>query len=726
MKRNLAARAGHWSATHRKTAIFGWLAFVIVAVVLGTAVGTQNQTDADLDIGESGRADAAMRAHFPDGEGESVLVQSKNLTADDAEFKAAIASVEQQMKKVDGVRDIESPLSGGGEVSKDKHSVLVEFEIAGDDEAAETKVDATLAATAAAQRAHPDLRIEQFGGASAEKALSASIEDDFKQAETLSLPITLLILVLAFGALVAASVPLVLALSAVGSTIGLVSLVSQISPVDESIASVILLIGLAVGVDYSMFYLRREREERAAGKSPSEALDIAAATSGRAVLISGLTVMIAMAGLFLTGFIVFESFAIGTILVVAIAMLGSLTVLPAVLAALGDRVEKGRVPFIGRRTQRAGDSRLWSAILDRVLRHPVVSTVIAGGLLVALTIPALGMKTADPSLDTFPKAQPVMQTYDRIPQAVPGSSQPAEGVVQADDVTAPNVQAGIEELRKQALATGLVHEPFNVEVSGDKKIAVATFALEGDGTGEESIRGVEVLRDSVVPATIDRVPGTTTDVSGEAANTKDFNDLLTSHAPYVFAFVLSFAFVLLLVTFRSLVVPIKAIVLNLLSVGAAYGVMVLVFQHGWGESVLGFESSGAITTWLPLFMFVVLFGLSMDYHVFILSRIREAYDRGMSTDEAVSHGIKSTAGVVTSAAIVMVAVFAIFATLSWLQFKQMGVGLSAAILIDATLVRGVLLPATMKLLGDWNWYLPKRLEWLPRFEHEGSPQPART
>ncbi len=245
-----------------------------------------------------------------------------------------------------------------------------------------------------------------------------------------------------------------------------------------------------------------------------------------------------------------------------------------------------------------------------------------------------------------------------------------------------------------------------------------------DGTGEKAEQVVGQLRETIVPATVGSVPGVQADVSGEAANTKDFNDLLSSHAPYVFAFVIAFAFVLLLVTFRSIVIPIKAIVLNLLSVGAAYGLLTLVFVHGWGKELLGFEATGAITSWLPLFLFVVLFGLSMDYHVFILSRVREAFDRGMKTEDAVSYGIKSTAGVVTSAAVVMVAVFAIFAALDWLQFKQMGVGLAAAVLIDATIVRGVLLPASMKLLGDWNWYLPKKLEWLPRFSHEGSPQPA--
>jgi RND superfamily putative drug exporter len=349
--RNLAARAGRWSAAHRKTAIFGWLAFVIVAVFLGGALGTKNLSDSDTDIGSSGRADAATRAAFPDGVGESVLVQSRSKTVDDAQFKAAIADVKKRIAAQQGVRDVGKTV----DISKDKHSALVNFTINGDDDVAEKHVDATLAATAAAQKAHPSLRIEEFGGASADKALSKSIEDDFSRAEKLSLPLTLAILIVAFGALVAAGIPLLLALSAVAAAIGLTGVVSHVFPVDESISSVILLIGLAVGVDYTMFYLRREREERAKGRSPREALEIAAATSGRAVLVSGLTVMIAMAGLFMSGFAVFTSFAVGTILVVAIAMIGSVTVLPALLAALGDKVEKGRIPFIGRHKKSGED-----------------------------------------------------------------------------------------------------------------------------------------------------------------------------------------------------------------------------------------------------------------------------------------------------------------------------------------------------------------------------------
>ncbi len=496
---------------------------------------------------------------------------------------------------------------------------------------------------------------------------------------------------------------------------------SQIWPVDESASSVILLIGLAVGVDYTMFYLRREREERAAGRSAEAALDAAAATSGRAVLVSGITVLIAMSGMYLAGASTFTSFATGTMLVVAIAVLGSLTVLPAALSALGDRVNKGRIPFLSSPEERAGrEPRVWSRILDPVLRRPLVSAIAAGGLLVALAVPALNITLAVPGVDSLPRNLSTVQTYDEIQKAYPGEAIPADIVVEADDVRSPEVKAAIAELGDEVAARpDLFAQDLEVDkVSEDGTVALVAAPVAGDGTDETSKEALTTLREDLIPATLGAVEGVETNVTGLTAGTEDFNNLMAERVPIVLAFVLGLAFLLLLVTFRSIVIPIKAIVLNLLSVGAAYGIVTWIFQEGHLESVLGFESTGGVTSWLPLFLFVMLFGLSMDYHVFILSRVREAYDNGMTTSDAVSHGIKSTASVVTAAAAVMIAVFSIFATLSMVEFKQFGVGLAVAVLIDATIVRAVLLPATMKLLGDWNWYLPSWLEWLPRLQHE--------
>jgi RND superfamily putative drug exporter len=723
-KRNLAARAGHWSARHRRIAILGWLAFVVIAFVVGGAVGTKSLKDADSGNGESQRADRAIdNANFPDKADEQVLVSARTpgkFTVTDPGFKAGVDDVVARLKAAPHTVDVQSPYAQGnqGQLSKDGKAALVTFSIPCDDDATKTRVDATLDATAQAQAKHPELRIEQFGDASADKALGDSLDDDFRRAEFLSLPITLLILVVAFGALVAAGVPLLLALTAVIGTLGLVGPISQVVPMEDSANSVILLIGLAVGVDYSMFYLRRKMEERDAGRSSEAALEFAAATSGKAVLVSGLTVMIAMAGMFLAGNAVFTSFAVGTMLVVAVAMLGSVTVLPAVLSKLGDGVEKARVPFIGRlRHRNHGESRVWGWVIDKALAKPVISVIAAGGILVALALPALNMKTLNPGAAGLPHDLPIMQTYQRIQDEFPGGPMPAIVAVQAKDVTTPAIKDAIGELQRSA------HGPTTVTVSPDHTVALVSIPLPGNGTDDRSEAALEQLRKHTVPSTVGKVARA--DVTGMTAGSKDFNDTLHAHLPLVFAFVLGLAFILLLVTFRSVVVPLKAIVLNLLSVGAAYGVLTWIFQDGHLENVLGFKSVGGITSWLPLFLFVILFGLSMDYHVFIISRIREAVDRGERTEDAVAHGIKATAGVVTSAAVVMVAVFAIFASLSMIEFKQMGVGLAVAILLDATLVRAVLLPAAMKLLGERNWYLPRKLNWLPKFDHETTPEAAR-
>ncbi len=554
--------------------------------------------------------------------------------------------------------------------------------------------------------------------------MSEAFEKDLQKAETLSLPITLLILVIAFGSLAAAGVPLLIGISAVMATFGLIALPSQLLPVDESVSSVILLIGLAVGIDYSLFYLRREREERAAGRSPREALAVASATSGRAVLVSGLTVIAAMAGMLLTGDGTFISFGIGTMLVVAVAMAASLTVLPAVLAALGDRVEKGRIPFVGRlRRRRSAGEGAWAAIVDRVLKRPALSVLIAGGALVGLAIPALSMQMEVAGAESFPRDLAIVQTYDRIEAAFPGENIPAVVAVEADDVRSGEVASAIERLRAEADAGGQFTGRTAVAISPDGTVARIEIPIVGAGTDAASKRALETLRDEVIPRAFAGVDAEVS-VSGETAGNVDFTNRMTERLPLVFAFVLGLAFLLMLFTFRSIVIPLKAIALNLLSVGAAYGVLVLVFQHGLGHELLGFDTPGSVAAWLPLFMFVVLFGLSMDYHVFIISRIREAVDGGMDTDQAVRDGIVGTAGAVTSAAVVMVAVFAIFATLSMIDMKQMGIGLAVAILIDATIVRAVLLPASMKLLGKWNWYLPRSLQWLPAVRGEAEPEPA--
>ncbi len=730
--RNLAARAGRWSAQHRKAAILGWVLFVVLATVLGGRVGLNEIDESASGSGESKRGDMLVEAAgFPDQAGEQVLVQGKgSIKSADPRVTAAVKDVVNRLAAIPGITEIESPLNASDRVntvSRDGRSVVVNFTMPGTDDHVEKLVEKPLAAVADIQKAHSGVRVEQFGDVSATREIAAQDAKDGKRAEFISYGLMLIILLFAFGALVAAGLPLVLGATAVIGTVGLLGPVSQVYALAPDVAQLVVIIGLAVGVDYAMFYSRRMMEERDRGHSNEAALEIAGATSGRAVLISGLTVMTAMAGLLFAGNPIFAAFGIGTMLVVAVTVIGSMTFLPATLSFLAQKgwLEKGRVPYVTKRRHQAkGESRIWGAILTRVLKRPLVSAVIAGGLLVALCVPALGLQFKDPGFEGYSRSQPVIQTYDRVQAAFPGGAVPAMTVVKAEDVTAPPVRAAIAQLHDQALATGQLSEPSSVEISPDKTVAVVALSIKGTGTDAASDRSLEVLRSEVVPATVGKLAGAEVAVNGLTAGSKDFIDVTTSRLPIVFGFVLSLAFILLLVTFRSIVVPIKAIVLNLLSVGSAYGVLVLVFQDGHGEKLLNFQSVGGIAPWIPLFLFVILFGLSMDYHVFILSRVREAVDRGMSTDDAVAHGIKSTAGVVTSAALVMVAVFGSFALGSDQIVKQIGVGLAAAILIDATIIRAVLLPASMKLLGARNWYLPKRLGWLPKLAHEPDTAPA--
>ena len=729
MNINVAARAARWSGAHWKTALGAWLAFCVVAVALGAVAGTKMLKQADTAAGGTRKAEQMLRdAGFENQAAESVLVQSRTRTVSDGAFRAAVGDVVRTVSGLPQVESVRSPLApaDAGQISPDRHSALVQFEIRGEQDKADEKVQPILDAVDGVQARHTDFAVAEFGFASATHELGDTMNKDFQRAEYSSLPVTLAILLVAFGALVAAGLPVLLAFSGVLATIGLAALASHVVAAGDATQSVILLIGMAVGVDYSLFYLRREREERRRGFSPAEALRRAAGTSGHAVFVSGLTVLIAMAGMLFTGNAVFTSIAVGAMLMVAVALIGSLSVLPALLAKLGHRVDKGRIPLLARRS--GGESRIWGFVLDRVLRRPLLAALLSGGALLALALPATGLHTQLPSFTDLPRSLPIVRTYESIQRAFPGAQTPAKVVIQADDVTAPPVRQAIDDLKRRALASGQMFEPISTRINRAHTVETVSISLQGDGSDEASVAALETLRDRVIPATVGRVSATDAAVTGETAGTHDFNQQMTSHAPLVFAFVLALCFVLLLVTFRSLVIPIKAVLLNLLSVGAAYGLLVLVFQHAWAEGILGFHSNGAITSWLPLFMFVILFGLSMDYHVFILSRVKELHDEGMPTEEAVATGIRRTAGTVTSAAVVMVAVFAIFVTLRTLDIKQMGFGLAAAILIDSTVVRAVLLPAVMKLLGEWNWYLPRWLEWLPLFEADQEsmrPRPKR-
>ncbi|GAA1955150.1 MMPL family transporter [Kitasatospora viridis] len=722
----LAVAVGDWSARHRKAAVLGWLLFVVLATVIGSMAGTHKTTDADNGVGESGRAVRMLdQAGLTPPAAETVLVQSGAFTADDPRFRSAVADTVAAVQGTGRVSDVRSPYDSGA-FSADRHSALVEFAVQGAAKDAADKVQPVLDAVARTQAAHRDLSIAEFGDASAAKHFNDTFANDFAAAEWTALPLALGILLVVFGALVAAVLPVVLAMTAYLAAFGLLALTTPLVHTSDDASSVMLLVGLAVGVDYCLFYLRREREERAAGRDPQSALRIAAATSGHSVLVSGVTVVVAMAGMFLTGIADFTAMGLATIVVVVVAVLGSVTVLPAMLSMLGDRVEAARIPFIGRlrRSAPEGGSRLWGAVLGRVQQRPLAWTAVATIALLALSAPVLGLHTAQLSpAQELPRGDSVVQVGQRIAQAFPGSPIPSQIVVKAADVDGPAVRQAIAEFEQQAPASGSVFGPITVDSHPEHQLAVISVQLPGSGNDATSVSALTRLRTTVLPHTLGAVPGAEVAVGGSTAASVDFNAQLTDSAAPVFGFVLALAFVLMLASFRSLVVALVTTVLNLLSVGAAYGALSIVFQHGIGASLLGARSTGAITSWLPLFLFVILFGLSMDYHVFVVSRIKEGHDRGLDTRTAVAQGVRGTAGVVTSAAVIMIGVFAIFGTLTVTSMKQVGVGLAVAVLIDATVIRAVLLPAVLTLLGERTWYLPGWLHRLPDLSH-GSADPV--
>ncbi|MER5435305.1 MMPL family transporter [Streptomyces sp. NPDC002588] len=723
----IAAKIGGWSARHRKAAVFGWLLFVVIAS-MGGALGTVQSDDVDNGVGESGRAarilaDAGIKAPAQ----EVVLLSSPDLSADSAQFKSAVADVESAVKSSDQVAAVRSPYETGA-ISKDGHAVLVGYTMKeGRQEAAKT-IGEVLDSVTAAAAGHKDVKAELYGEATAQKSLTDTTNEDLAGAEYAAVPLALGILLVAFGALVASVLPVVLALTATAGAYGLLAFSSHLIPSDINANVVLMLVGLAVGVDYSLFYLRREREERAAGRSADDALRIAAATSGRAVVVSGITVVLAMSGMFLTGIATFKAMGAASIAAVVVAVAGSVTVLPALLSMLGDRVEKGRVPLLGRRRSANEDSRFWRVLSDKVLRFPLAAAAIATVALLGLAAPVLHMETAMPSVtqDLDPDT-PFVQAASHIDKEFTGNATTAKIVVATADADSGEVTRAIDEFKTKAIASGKLFDP--IEVTRHRQgVVEIEVPMAGRGADGPSVAALNVLRDSVVPQTFGAVKGTETAVTGVTAQSVDFNSQLKRSVVPVLAFVLVLAFLLMLTTFRSLAIAATAMVLNLLSVGAAYGVLTLVFQDGVGLSLTGGHSSGPIASWLPLFLFVILFGLSMDYHVFVVSRIREAYDRGADTRSAIAHGLRSTAGVITAAALIMVGVFAVFATLSVQSIKQMGVGLAVAVLLDATIIRAVLLPAVMALLGNANWYLPRWLSWLPDLSHSESgdeaPAPA--
>ncbi|WP_244200466.1 MMPL family transporter [Micromonospora arborensis] len=703
-----AARIGRWSANHPWLAITAWLCFVVASVVGGSLVGTVQATPQNSLHGELARADRIEQAGaFPDTPAaESILITARAGDLDLQRAQAVAIDLSARMRVLPEVAKVADPVT-----SPDRDAVLVEVEMTGSANDADARVGPRLEATTQAQQRYPDLWVEQVGSASLGKALTETLAADFVRAELISVPVALLILLFSFGALIAAGVPVVLALSAVAGAMGLAQFASHIFPAGELVSSIILLIGMAVGVDYSLFYLRREREERARGHDHRSAVEIAAATSGHAVLVSGVAVLVAMASLFLVGDNTFSSMAIGSLLVVGVAVVGSLTVLPAILVTLGRWVDRPRVPFLGRRIHRAQRSRFWAAALRPALRAPLVTLVISVGALVIVAVPALDMNLKKPTSTDLPRSIPILRTVDRLAQAFPSNDLGTSHVVavRTNAAGGPAVERELTELSRRITGDSRFAQdrPPTVRRSADRTVFLASVHVSGATDSGAATQSLRRLRGELLPQTVGTVADTEWAVAGRTASDADFRDRMAAALPLVVAFVLAMTFLIMLVTFRSVVVALTSILLNTISVAASYGLLVLVFQHTWAEGVLGFTSNGAVVSWLPLMLFVILFGLSMDYHVFVVSRIREAVQGGVPTRQAIEQGIVSSASTVSSAAIIMVAVFCVFATLSVVEFKQLGVGLAAAILIDATIIRAVVLPSLMRLLGEANWWAPR-------------------
>jgi RND superfamily putative drug exporter len=683
------------AARRPRTTIALWFALVVVCVTAGSLTGTKELGQSG--VGQSARASAQLSAaRLNQPSVEDVLIESGSAH----ETRAATRALEARLRDLAAVASIDGP-SQSAALSRDRGRVsLVQATLSPN--ATATTVTRAVASVRAS---YPRTSLRESGDSSQQEQAEGEVANVLGTAALVSIPLTLVILLLAFGSVVAALVPLGLALTTVGAALGGLSVLSQIAPNYSSTSSVVLLIGLAVGVDYSLFYIRRERAERAAGATSRAALDIASATAGRAILVSGTTVVLALGGLLLTGSAIFTSIALGAMLVASIAIVGSLTVLPATLALLGDRIERWRLPW---RRRPRGRSRGWRAVAGTVTGSPAVALLTAVCLLGALAVPAAGMHTLQPADGSdFPSSLSAVAAEHAIEREFPGAVVPGDVVVTGHSLGTPTARHALAALGRAAIHATGGQGRVAVTVAGNGHTALVAVPMPI--AGGAATHALDALRTQIAPLAGRLLPGAHALVTGDVAGNADFSQQLGSATVPIVAIVLALAFLLLLATFRSVWLASTVIALSLLSVTAAYGVMVAVFQHHWAQRLLGFTSIGAIISWIPLFLFVILFGLSMDYTVLMLERVREGRRAGLDPRAAAAEALVNTGGTVTSAAIVMVAVFAVFALLPTLDFKEMGVGLSVAILLDATIVRGIALPAAITLIGE-RWRVHPRAD----------------
>jgi RND superfamily putative drug exporter len=672
------------------------LVFVAAAIAVMSTVPTKQMSDSDGWVGESGRAASIMRdAGLADPPTEQVLITAKSGQLDRAAAATVAAQVQAQLGGLKGVGSV-------GELiyAQDGTAALVPITMTGTDDDADDNVKPLMAATEKIAAANPSVGVAEVGDASINQGVNDRVSKDLGSAEAISLPITFFIMIIAFGALIAAGIPVLLALTSVMAALGMYAPLSYLLPDSGTVANVVLLIGMAVGVDYSLFYLKREREERRRGLRTLDAVEVAAATSGHAVFVSGFAVIVAMSGLFLAGSPIFSSLAIASILVVLAAVLGSLTVVPALLGKLGHWVDRPRVPLLWRVNRRIGAGGISGRLISPVMRRPGLLAVLAIALLFALAAPAIGMKLRPGNIQTLPSDITQVQTFKRMEESFPMQRPSLDVVVKSDASQAADVRAGLQKLQGSVASNAdfAAVAQDQLRTSADGTVSVLTLALSHDDGDSANTKALQEIRSTLAPEALGGVPSAQVDVGGSLASDHDSSAQLSARLPWVVVFVLGLTMLMMLFMLRSVVIAVLTTVLNLLSVGAAFGVMTLVFQYTWAESLLNFHSTGFLIDWVPLFCFVVLVGLSMDYHVFVLSRVREGLQAGLPYREAVREGVRSTASVVTSAAAVMVSVFAVFAALSMTEMKQMGVGLATAVFIDATVVRLILLPSSLLLL----------------------------
>ena len=730
-------RIAMWSSRHRWPVFAVWFIATIALFVLSQAMGGIKADDPNGNPNQAQTESAKAYAVFGAGgdntptEDVGLVVTHPSLKVTDPAYQAYVAGIVTRLKgltvtengaTVPVFDEIQEPATAppqSGLVSPDGTTVRISARITGEQDLVDRHLVPVRAAITAIETDGSGFTVHSVSQTLTNEDITNLINEGLDRT-FITIGLTFIILLITFGAFVASIVPLVLAVTALVAAFGILGIFSQlVTPVSPYATQLIVLIGLAVSVDYSLFMITRFRSERREGKPKLLAIETASSTAGRAVFFSGLAVMISIAGLFLINVSIFQSMAIGTIGVIFVAIIGSLTFLPATLAILGDRINTGRVPFFGR--DRDAANGLWARFVLAVMRHPWRYAVLATAFMLILASPWLRLRIGLTDFTSFPDEIDGVQAVKLIDAKWPqGGSQNLQVAVTGYDRA--DTKAAVEAFKTSGLTVTGLSGPVEVFTSKDGTVALVSFTIAGEQNDPGAQATVRQVRSTAVPAAFGSLPGVQAYVTGNAASALDVTQIYLDAIPLVFAFVLGLSFLLLLVVFHSLVIPIKAILLNLLSTAAAFGVMVAVFQDGIIGHAFGLAQSPVIESWVPIFVFAILFGLSMDYHVFILTRVKEARDRGLDSRAAVAKGISITSGTITSAATIMVLVFAAFITIPFAFIQELGLGLAVAVFLDATVVRSVLLPATMTLLGDWNWWLPSFLRWLPRVTIEGEPE----